>query len=605
MIIQPGLPLRLLAIAPYEALKIALLREAEAFSDVRLDVYTGDLEEGVKIVRRVGEEETFDAVLSRGGTAELIRPVTNLPVIEIPVSVYDVLRTIKLSENYTDRCAIVGFPGVTGNAHTLCNLLRKDIPIKTVNDAQGVEDALEELKAQDIRTVICDMVSHRVARAKGMNAMLITSGESSLHQALKEAVEQGTTFRRIRMENQFLRGILSQDSRRCVVFNEAQETVFSFSQNVSSDLLTAMRRHIPSVPREGEMVFYYQSGGALHTVAASSFQIQENRYYLFQDQPEKIPLRAARPGIQSYEPAECESLFMSSFFSISGSLGELERRLTPIAAENHPVLIVGEGGTGKEQIARALYLRSRLRNHPFLMVDGARLTARGWDFLLESHASPLSARGSAVYFQHMEEAPPQRRKALLSLIEETELARRLWLIFSCDVEEGMPLDDYFQSLSLRLGTITLHMPTLRSRRDEIPALASLYLGSLNVELGKQVSGFDPGALEMLIRYDWPGNYTQFKHVLHELAVLTDGLYISSEDVAEILSLERRQHRRTQAMEGAASYAGQTLEEITRHIVGQALAENGGNQSLTARQLGISRTTLWRMLSQEENFTKSK
>jgi transcriptional regulator with PAS, ATPase and Fis domain len=59
------------------------------------------------------------------------------------------------------------------------------------------------------------------------------------------------------------------------------------------------------------------------------------------------------------------------------------------------------------------------------------------------------------------------------------------------------------------------------------------------------------------------------------------------------------------MEGAFSYAGQTLEEITRHIVGQALAENGGNQSLTARQLGISRTTLWRMLSQEENFTKSK
>ena len=65
------------------------------------------------------------------------------------------------------------------------------------------------------------------------------------------------------------------------MFNEAQETVFSFSQNVSSDLLTAIRRHISSVPREGEMVFYYQSGGVLYTVAASSFQIQENRYYLF------------------------------------------------------------------------------------------------------------------------------------------------------------------------------------------------------------------------------------------------------------------------------------------------------------------------------------
>ena len=596
MTIPQNFPLRVLAIAPYEALKVSLQREAEAFPNLRMDVYTGDLEEGVEIVRRLADENEFDVVLSRGGTAELIRPVTNLPVIAIPVSVYDVLRTIKLSENYTNQCAIVGFPGVTENAHTLCNLLRKDILIKTVSDVESVETVLNDLSAQGIRTVICDMVTHRIARSKGLNAMLITSGESSLHQALQEAMEQGTTFRRTRLENQFLRSVLSRDSSLCAVFNEAQEMIFSFSQTIPADLLSAMRRHISSVPEEGEIMFYHQSGSTLHTIDASSLLLQNNRFFLFRDQPEKIPLRAIRPGIRSYDQAECESLFMSSFFSISGAMGELEQRLTPIAAANHPVLIIGEVGTGKEQIARSLYLRSKLRTHPFVTIDGARLNDQSWNYLLKSHASPLSTRNTAIFFQHMEEAAPQRLKDLLAMIEETGLTRRLWIIFSCDTAEGRPLHDFFQDLTSRLGPITLRMPTLRSRPDEIPALASLYLNNLNVELGKQVSGFDPGALEMLVSYDWPENYTQFKQVLHELTVLTDGLYISSEHVAEILSTERRRRRPVQPVGNIISGSGRTLDEITRQIIQQVLTENNGNQSLTARQLGISRTTLWRLLS---------
>ncbi len=96
--------LRILAIAPYEAMKTALLRAAEAFPDIQMDAYTADLQEGVEIMRQLSEEN-YDAVISRGGTADLIRPETHLPVIGIPVSVYDVLRTIKLSENYTEKSA--------------------------------------------------------------------------------------------------------------------------------------------------------------------------------------------------------------------------------------------------------------------------------------------------------------------------------------------------------------------------------------------------------------------------------------------------------------------------------------------------------------------
>ena len=173
-------PIRLLAIAPYEAMTTALTRCAESFPDVNMDVFSGDLEEGLEILRSE-DLSLYDGILSRGGTASLIQQVVKIPVIEIPVHVHDILRTINLAKNYTDRLAIVGFPGVTGNAHTLCSLLGLDFMIETVHSADELPAVLEQLRARQITTVVCDVVSHRVARASGFHALLITSGESSLH----------------------------------------------------------------------------------------------------------------------------------------------------------------------------------------------------------------------------------------------------------------------------------------------------------------------------------------------------------------------------------------------------------------------------------------
>ncbi len=109
-------PIRILAIAPYESMATSLLRAAEAFPGIQLEAYTGDLQAGVEIVRQL-DLTAYDVIVSRGGTANMLRAVVDLPVIEIPVSLYDVLRTIKLTENYTEKTAIVGFPGVTESAH--------------------------------------------------------------------------------------------------------------------------------------------------------------------------------------------------------------------------------------------------------------------------------------------------------------------------------------------------------------------------------------------------------------------------------------------------------------------------------------------------------
>ena len=596
------MPVRVLAIAPYDSMAVSLIHAVEAFPNIRMKTYTGDLEEGAAIVRKVDLLE-YDVILSRGGTAELIRSFTDLPVVEISISVYDVLRIIKLSENYTDSFAVVGFPAVTASAHTLCNLLRITAPIVTVYDAEGAAAALDRLHEQNIQTVICDKVTHAYARTKGFNALLITSGENSIQQALREAEIQGSSFRRMRLENQFLHRLLQGGGAQYMVFDDREELVYSFPEKAGEELVSFARRRIPAVREEEENLVYHQEGTTLYAVTANLFRFQERRYWLFRVESGSMPMHTRHPGIRSYDAVECEQLFMNSFFSVSGSLAPLKQRLISVTNSARAVMIVGEEGTGREQIARYLYLNGRSRSRPLVVVDGIQLGTKGWAYLLENHGSPLAASGMTILFQHLEDVPVQYQQELFSLMEDTNLSRRLRLIFSVSEQEGEPLPGFIRQLSVKLGPLTLHLPTLRNRQDEIPALASVYLGTLNEELGKQLSGFEPGAMEMMMRYDWPGNYSQFKNFLQEMAVLASGPYISTHDVAEQLARERRIHRHSQASGEGFTYSGQTMEEITRSIAQQALLSNRGNQSQTARQLGISRTTLWRMLSHEESKKK--
>lgn len=589
---------RILGIAPYEGMHTAMDRAAQAYPNVQMDVFTGDLDVGVSIVQRM-PPNSYDCIISRGGTAELIRQVTDLPVVEVQLSVYDVLSAMKLAENYSDLYAIVGFPSITEPAHTLCDLLRYHLDILTVHSAEEATKTLEQLKKDGYRMVVCDMITHTIARKMELDAFLITSGVESVHAAIDQALNISLWFGRLRQENMFLRSITQDQNGRVVVLNTGGGVFYSSPTEPPEGLMEALRTHIREVPASGSMKFYYTERSQLYRITAQTLLMDTEKYYLFYCVPSKIPLHSHWTGIRTMNRGECEYLFMNSFYSISGAMGQMDAEIRTLASARQPVMIRGEAGTGKEQIARFLYLHSSLANKPFVVVNCELMTEKSWDFLLEHYNSPLNATGNTVYFQNFELLPEGRAPELLSVIQETGLSRRVRLIFSCACRDGEPLPETMRRFTARLGCLPLNLPSLRSRSDEIPSLASLYLGSMKLELGKQISGFEPRALEMLRQYDWPNNYTQFKHVLETLAILTTSPYIRSSMVAELLARERSM-RRSLPAQAVPVDTNRTLEEIISDGIQQAVINNNGNRAAAARQLGISRTTLWRYLSRQED-----
>jgi transcriptional regulator with PAS, ATPase and Fis domain len=584
----------ILGIAPYEGIKASMERAAVAFPNIQLDVYTGDLEEGAAIVQK-NQYNSYDCIISRGGTAEMIRRITDTPVVEIPLSVYDVLRTIKLAENYSNLYAIVGFPSITEPAHTLCDLLHYNIDIITVHNTDEVYSTLTRIKEKNYRMVVCDMATHTIARQMGLDAFLITSGMESLHTAFEQALTLSAGFRRLRLENLFLRSIIRNENEYMVVLDKNGTLYYSSPTTPPEELLALLRSKIPEVPSNTPLKFYHNDQNQLYNVTAQVITMGQTKYYLFYYLASQIPLRSYKSGIRSFSKNECNHLFMNSFYSISGAMGELESAVTAVSATHQPVMIIGEPGTGKEQIARALYLRGPLCNKPFIAIDCALIIDKSWDYLLNHYNSPLNDSGNTIYFHNFERLPAEHWSELLSAILETGLYNRERLLFSCNCMEGTALPEAALLFTTRLGCLTLRLPTLRSRSDEIPSLAALYLSSLNLELGKQISGFDSNAIELLRHYEWPNNYTQFKQILYELATLANSSYIRSSSVAELLAKERSLTH-SSLQKSKSSTEGRTLEQIIYDVIQQTLIAHNGNQSAAAKQLGISRTTMWRHLS---------
>ena len=198
---------RILGIAPYTDMKSAMEHIARERADLKLDVYVGDLDKGVHIALN-NIQSNYDIMISRGGTASLLEKESSLPVVTVEISTYDILRTIKLCENYSQPLAIVGFPNVTANAHILCGLMQYTIDIYTIHSRDEASDTLHELKRKGYGMILCDMITYTTAQKMEMNAILITSGPESISTAFDQAVAMYKTYRRMMAEGRFYQDII-------------------------------------------------------------------------------------------------------------------------------------------------------------------------------------------------------------------------------------------------------------------------------------------------------------------------------------------------------------------------------------------------------------
>ena len=589
--------IRLLGIAPYENMKFLMQKQAKEYPDIELTVFVGDLQQGVELARRNFYND-YDVIVSRGGTATKLRERLDLPVVEVPIFPYDIMRAMKLAENVSSHYAIVGFPNVTASAQILCQLMQHRIDIYTIQEADQVESVLKSIQRSGTRAILCDMVAHTAATQLGLDAVLITSGVEGINAAFSEARSLYRNYRLLREENRFLRSLLWNQINHTVVFSDQGELFFSTLKDYEAPILDFLREESRHGRKDTRKHILKQIHNVQYSIRLRHETVDGKEYTAYYLSESRVPSADIQRGIRYEGLPEAEEQYSNSLYGIVGLLRDLQDKMTQINRSEQPVMIFGEDGTCKEQAARELYLQSSRRDHPFTIIDCFMLNEKVWNYLIDYHNSPFAHSGCTIFLKNVDVLAPERRRKMLANLLAMNVARRNRLIFSCACRMNEQSAEAGMEFVEKLSCLTLYLPPIRQRAAQLPAISNMYLSYLNTALAKQIFGMEPEAMAQLQEFNWPHNHSQFQRILQELAQTTRGHYITGRETREVLRRELTIATVNEQKEdvGEPLNLNQTLDSINQDIIRRVLAQENGNQSRTAARLGISRTTLWRLLN---------
>ena len=307
---------------------------------------------------------------------------------------------------------------------------------------------------------------------------------------------------------------------------------------------------------------------------------------------------------------------LSSSFDFQGMVGQspamkkVLEMLGNIAPSEATVLITGESGTGKELVARMVHANSGRRNGPFVPINCAALSENLLESELFGHEKGAftgaerkrdgrfqAADQGTIFLDEIGEVPLIMQAKLLRAIQEREIQKvgsdevnkvdvRIVAATNRDLRQDVEDGRFRQDLYYRLNVVSVKLPSLSERLEDIPALASHFLKKFADKNNKTIKGFTPGALDRMLKYDWPGNIRELENTVERAVVLLMGEYISERELPPSL-LEGTDS----APQLKTGLANMTLEEIERIVILETLENTGGNKSEAARRLGITRKTL--------------
>jgi len=276
-----------------------------------------------------------------------------------------------------------------------------------------------------------------------------------------------------------------------------------------------------------------------------------------------------------------------------------------VAKSNATVLITGESGTGKELVARAVHSQSYRKDKTFVAVSCAALPETLLESELFGHERGSftgahvqrkgkfeAANRGSLFLDEVGEMSANIQVHLLRVLEEKEFTRvggnelikvdvRVISATNKDMKQAIANGQFREDLYYRLNVVTIELPPLRERKEDIPLLAEHFLKKFAVENQKEITGFSPKANDFLLNYDWPGNVRELENAIERAVILAKDNYI------EVADLPQESLTKTHS-----SVPGESLEKIEKNHIQNTLKETDGNLSKAAKILGISRVTLY-------------
>jgi len=296
------------------------------------------------------------------------------------------------------------------------------------------------------------------------------------------------------------------------------------------------------------------------------------------------------------------------FIASSVSMQPMLETITRVGPSDANILITGEHGSGKEVVARTLHALSPRASRPMIAVNTGAIPDGVFETELFGHVKGAFtdartdrigrfelADGSTVFLDEIGNVPYHQQAKLLRVLETSEIERvgssrtrrvdvRVISATNADLRAACAAGQFREDLLFRLNTVEIHVPALRERREDIPALAVHFLARYASRYRRAVQGFEAPALQLLMQYSWPGNVRELEHTLERAVLMCKGSEIQRADLG--LDLSRQQSQNLEEL---------SLEAVEAILIRKALQRSQGNVSHAAETLGLSRGALYRRM----------
>ncbi len=297
----------------------------------------------------------------------------------------------------------------------------------------------------------------------------------------------------------------------------------------------------------------------------------------------------------------------SMYWGVSPLMTEIRRNVEKIAPTDATVLITGENGTGKDVLAREIHAASARRHHAMVCVDAGAITETLFESELfghvkgaftDAHADHVGkfeqANGGTLFLDEIGNIPLHLQAKLLRVLQNRTVTRvgsekqiaidiRLICATNMDLEKMVHEGKFREDLYYRINTMQLHLPALRDRADDILPLAEIFLKKYAEKYHRPVENLSAEAAQRLTSHGWSGNIRELQNVIEKAVILSEGKTLQEKDLS----------MNTPAK--ASSGVRQTLDEAEEKTIRDTMARCNGNLSMVAKELGISRPTLYSKL----------
>jgi DNA-binding NtrC family response regulator len=299
---------------------------------------------------------------------------------------------------------------------------------------------------------------------------------------------------------------------------------------------------------------------------------------------------------------------MPEFIASAQSMQSVLELIGQVGPSDANVLITGEHGTGKEIVAKLLHAASPRARMPLVAVNAGGLPEGTFESEIFGHVKGAFtdartdrvgrfelANGGTLFLDEIANVPIRQQAKLLRVLETGELERvgssqtrrvdvRVLSATNAQLHEEAAAGNFREDLLFRINTVEIHLPPLRERREDIPLLASHFLGRNRTRYRKQVTGFSPSAMQQMMQYQWPGNVRELEHTVERAVLLCRGEEIEPANLAV-----------APARSSTPSFDNMSIDEVEALLIRKVLRRCDGNISQAAEALGLSRAALYRRI----------